>query len=488
MLIVFFTSRIILNALGEVEYGVMSLVGGLAFSYGFFSSALSNSTQRFLCVAHGKNDKSELKEVFNTVAMLFILIGGTILVIGCAIGPVIIRFLNYPQQLTTAVYFIYYCTIISLAVTLAATMFDSVLISRENMKVYAYMSILDVVGKLGIAYSLYLYPDKRLIWYAVATMCLVLLIKGSLICFCFKHYPECHIRLHWDKRRIKEMGKFIGWNGFGTIVFALNEQGTNILLNLFFGPAINAAKGIASQVNNAINNFSSNFLVALYPQMVKSYAADERDKFMQLYYYSGKFGFALLWLLFLPIILRREYILHLWLGDVPGYTSIFLLWIIIYSVISVFITPQWYAIQSEGRIGKYVVILNLIFIMALPACWIALEHGLPPQIVYVVQVLDTIVKIMASVLIVKTRIGISIRQYLVKILLPCLLTVCCSLPVCWYVNRLIQGDFVGLILNSVVCVLCCVLFIGVFLLTKDERMIIFKAITSQFGYVVGKKD
>lgn len=486
MFIAFFTSRIILGALGEVEYGVMSLVGGLAFSFGFFSTSLSNATQRFLCFAHGKDDRSELKEVFNAVALLFIMIGGIILIAGCAIGPLIIGLLKYPQQLTTAVYFIYFCTIISLAVTLTATMFDSVLISRENMKVYAYISILEVVGKLGIAYSLLLYSDCKLIWYAVATMCMTVLIKGSLIYFCFKHYPECHIRLHWDKAKIKEMGKFIGWNGIGTIVFALNEQGTNILLNLFFGPVVNAAKGIASQVNNAINHFSSNFLVALYPQMVKSYAAGERDKFMSLFYYSGKFGFALLWLLFLPIMLRRDYILHLWLGEVPGYTSVFLLWIIIYSIVSVFLTPQWYAVQSEGRIGKYMVVINIIFIMTLPVSWILLKYGFPPQIVYAVLVFDTIIRIATSIIIVKANIGLSIKRYISNILFPCVLTVCVTLPVCWYINSFIQRNFVGLIVNSAICVLFNVFFIGLILLTKHQRMTIFKTLRLRLSHVVDR--
>ena len=170
MFITFFTSRVILGALGEVEYGVYSLVGGLAFSFGFFSSSLSNATQRFLCFAHGKNNQSEIKEVFNAAALIFIMMGGGILLIGCALGPIIIGLLKYPQELTQAVYFIYYCTIISLAITLTATMFDSVLISRENMKVYAYISILEVVGRLAIAYSLLLYSDCKLIWYAIALM------------------------------------------------------------------------------------------------------------------------------------------------------------------------------------------------------------------------------------------------------------------------------------------------------------------------------
>lgn len=485
MFITFFTSRIILGALGDVEYGVMSLVGGLAFSFGFFSSTLSNATQRFLCFAHGKDNSSELKEVFNTVALLFILIGGTILIIGCTIGPVIIGLLKYPSQLTTSVYFIYYCTIISLAVTLTATMFDSVLISRENMKIYAYMSILEVIGKLGIAYSLLLYSDCKLIGYAIATMCMTVLIKGGLIYFCMKHYPECHVPLHWDTTRMKEIGKFIGWNGIGTVVFALNEQGTNILLNIFFGPIVNAAKGIASQVNNAINHFSSNYLVALYPQMVKSYASGEKDKFMQFYYYSGKFGFALLWLLFLPILLRRDYILQLWLGEVPEYTSIFLFWIIQYSIVNAFSTPQWYAVQAEGRIGRYMVITNIVFIIALPISWILLKYGFKPQIVYVVQVLDTIIKIVAAVIIVKTSIGLSIKQYICNMLFPCFLTVSLTYPVCWYINTLIQENFIGLIINSIICVLCNIFFIGHILLTKHQRIIIFKTIRSRLSHVVG---
>lgn len=485
MFIAFFTSRIIIGVLGEVEYGVMSLVGGIAFSFGFFSSSLSNATQRFLSFAHGKESISELKEVFNTVALLFILIGGTILIIGCAIGPVVIGLLKYPSQLTTSVYFIYYCTIISLAVTLTATMFDAVLISRENMEIYAYMSILDVICKVGIAYSLLLYSDCKLIGYAIATMCVTVLIKGGLIYFCMKHYPECHIPLHWDTTRMKEISRFIGWNGIGTLVIALNEQGTNILLNVFFGPIVNAAKGIASQVNNAINHFSSNYLVALYPQMVKSYASGEKDKFMQFYYYSGKFGFALLWLLFLPIILRRDYILQLWLGEVPEYTSVFLFWIIQYSIVNAFSTPQWYVVQSVGRIGRYIVITNIIFIMALPISWILLKNGFQPQIVYVILTLDTIIRIIVAVIIVKASIALSIKRYMCNMLFPCFLIVILSFPLCWYINTWIMENVIGLIINSIICVLCNIFFIGHILLTKHQRITVFKIICSRLRYVVG---
>lgn len=486
MFITFFTSRVIFGALGEVEYGVYSLVGGLAFSFGFFSSSLSNATQRFLCFAHGKNNQSEIKEVFNAAALIFIMMGGGILLIGCALGPIIIGLLKYPQELTQAVYFIYYCTIISLAITLTATMFDSVLISRENMKVYAYISILEVVGRLAIAYSLLLYSDCKLIWYAIALMLLTVLIKGSLICFCFKHYPECHIRLHWDSVRVKEMGRFIGWNGFGTAAFALNEQVINILLNLFFGPVVNAAKGIASQVNNAINHFSSNFLVALFPQMIKSYSSGDREKFMQLFYYSGKFGFALLWLLFLPIMLRRDYILQFWLENVPDYTHVFLLWIIIYSIVSIFAVPLWYAVQAVGKIGKYITVTNSIVIMSLPICWILLRQTFPPQIVYMVLVATKLFSIFFSLFIVKKYIDLSIRNYIVSVIFPCLLTVGMSFPVCWYINSLISDNFLGLVGSSVMCVLCNVFFIGFILLTKHQRMQILKLIQSKLGNVINK--
>jgi hypothetical protein len=207
---------------------------------------------------------------------------------------------------------------------------------------------------------------------------------------------------------------------------------------------------------------------------------------MQLFYYSGKFGFALLWLLFLPIMLRRDYILQFWLENVPDYTHVFLLWIIIYSIVSIFAVPLWYAVQAVGKIGKYITVTNSIVIMSLPICWILLRQTFPPQIVYMVLVATKLFSIFFSLFIVKKYIDLSIRNYIVSVIFPCLLTVGMSFPVCWYINSLISDNFLGLVGSSVMCVLCNVFFIGFILLTKHQRMQILKLIQSKLGNVINK--
>ncbi|MBD5631744.1 MAG: hypothetical protein HDP34_00740 [Clostridia bacterium] len=468
MFVTFFTSRVVLEALGVDGYGVYSLVGGLAFSFGFFSSSLSNATQRYLSFAHGKDNINEVKIVFNATAILYLLIGGVTLTAGCIIGPLLISKLKIPEDMINASYWIYYCCIISLSVTLTATMFDSVLIARENMKTYAYISIFEVIGKLAIAYLIFIMSHK-LIVFAIATMVLTLIVKGFLIFFCITRYQECRIRLHWDKNEIKELTGFIGWNGVGTAVFAINEQGINILLNIFFGPVVNAARGIANQVSGSINHFSSNFLLAISPQMMKSYAKQDMTKFLGLFNNSGKYSFALLWLLFLPILLRRNYILHLWLTDVPDYSAQFLLWIIIYTLVNIYQNPQWFAIQAVGKIRKFVITSNILTLTGLPISWVCLKNGYSPIVVFQVMVLVRILIVSVTLNMISHYIPISIPQYIKKSILPNIFMVAVSVPIAYYINISINQSFIGLIINSSLCMLINTVCIWYIVLSSNER-------------------
>lgn len=481
MFITFFTSRVVLEALGVEGYGVYSLVGGLAFSFGFFSSSLSNATQRYLSFAHGKEEISEVKSIFNATAIIYLLLGGAILIIGCSIGPFLLSKLKIPKEMINSSYWIYYCCIVSLTVTLTATMFDSVLIARENMKTYAYLSIFDVIGKLAIAYLIFITPHKLII-YSIATMCLTSLVKGVLIYFCLTKYEECRIRLHWDKKQIKELAGFIGWNGVGTAVFAINEQGINILLNIFFGPIVNAAKGIANQVNGAINHFSSNFLMAISPQMMKTYARKDMQKFIQLFNYSGKYSFALLWFLFLPIILRRDYILHLWLKDVPEYTATFLLWIIIYSLVNIYQNPQWFAIQAVGKIRNYIIVSHALMIACLPASWICLKAGFSPTIVFQIMVIMRFVNVGVTLKLIKSYINISIFKYIEKSVLPNLFLVLITFVCTYYINTLIEQTFLGLIINTAINMIICATCIWFIVLSYGERKKIMITIKQKINH------
>ena len=470
MFVTFFTSRVILEALGVDGYGVYSLVGGLAFSFGFFSSSLSNATQRFLSFAHGKNEIEEVRKVFNATAIIYLMLGGMTLAIGCLIGPLLISRISIPESMVTPAYWVYYCCIVSLTITLTATMFDSVLIARENMKVYAYLSIFDVMGKLAIAYMIFLTaPGLKLIIYAISLMLLTFIVKGVMIYFCISRYQECRIRLHWDKANIKELLGFIGWNGVGTAVYAVNDQGVNLLLNIFFGPVVNAARGVAYQVNTAITHFSQNFLLAISPQMMKTYARQDMPKFMQLFVYSGKFSFAMLWVLFLPVIMRRDYILHLWLTDVPDYTSRFLLWIIIYSLVNAYNYPSWFAIQAVGHLRKFTLITNTLFLLIVPVSWVALKADPNPVIVFKVMVADRLLINIVALFILRGYISFSIPTYIRKSVIPNIIMVLITAFLAILINSLFPETFLGLILNTALLMLTTCGCAWLTVLSKSDR-------------------
>lgn len=481
IVVTFFTFRIILDALGDVEYGVYSLVGGLAFSFGFFSSSLTNVAQRYLSYAQGENDINISKSIFNSTAYIFILIGGVTILIGCLIGPVIISHLKVPSNLMFETYFVYYCTIISLAITLIASMFDSILISRENMKVYSYISILDVAGKLIIAYIIMYSTSNKLIIYAISTMSLTIIIKSILIIICYRNYEECHIRLYWDKKKIAELSKFIGWNGVGTMAYAIFEQGVNVLLNLFFGPIVNAAKGIAYQIKGAVTNFTNNFLLAIYPQMIKSYAKKDIYRFNLLFNYSGKFGFALLWFLFLPIILRRDLILNLWLKNVPEYTSSFLLWIIIYGLVDVFTNPGWFAIQSIGKIKKYMLYYSIILLIMLPFDWISLKIGLAPEAVFIIMIFGRLVILIYGLINTAKYVDIKLKKFVRDTIIPCVIVIVISYIICQVINLLLVQSFIGLIINTIATVIINGIIMYYVLLNSNERILLRVKIADKIG-------
>lgn len=476
-----FTSRVYLQALGVDGYGVWNLVGGLAASFGFFTSSLSNATQRFLSVGHGRNDIEEVRSVFNASAYIYVIFGGTILLIGMLLGPWLISLLNIPPALHTASYWVYYATIVGLSVSITATMFDSVLIARENMKIYAYLSVVEAFLKLAIAYLIMIAPSAtRLIVFALLSALVVILVKGAMIVYCARHYEEVHIKPHWDKPKVRSMIGFIGWNGIGTAVYALNDQSTSVLLNVFFGPVVNAARGVANQVNSAINTFSTNFFTAFTPQLIKTYAAGERAEFAKLFVSSNTLSFALLWFLFLPLILRRDYVLGLWLEEVPGYTSVFLVWILLYSLVNSFTRPQWITVQAHGNLKPYMR-WSISFTLVGIACYYGiLKLGMPPQSIFIVMVIVRAMFVMVSWRIVKRYVELSTGQYLRRVYLPLAVLVCASFAIMYLIDPLISQTFGGLV---AVCLISLAVNGPLFfyaVLSRGEREKIVRTIKQRF--------
>lgn len=440
-----FTSRIILESLGIDNYGILNVVGGIAFSFGFFSSSMSNATQRYLSFGHGEGNIDKVKEYFNIISLLYIIASAIILIIGGSLGFWIVSKLNIPPQNYWGGVVVYYTTLFSLLITIFSSVFDSVMIAREEMNFYAYISIAEVVLKLGLAYLIFTISAYKLQVYSILLLAITVIVKGSMWIYCRKHYPECRFNLKWQPEKIKGTLSFIGWNGLGTIIWVINEQGVNILLNLFFGPVVNAARGIANQVNTALNNFVSNFYLALNPQIIKTYAAGEQEKCIDMMCKASLLSFLLLWMLSLPVIIRRNYILHLWLKDVPDYTSVFLLWILIYSLINVLTRPQWTVIQAVGNLKSYIINGSISMIGAIPIGYLLYRRHFPPQSILIVLAFLRLIYVIVSLRTIKNFIFFSYTKYIKEVLFPIIVVGGGSLAILETINNHLPQNFIGLI-------------------------------------------
>lgn len=473
-----FTSRVILGALGEIDYGVLNVVGGIAFSFGFFSSSMTNATQRYLAYGHGEGNIQKVTDFFNLITILYIIASGIILLIGGALGFWIVSRLNIPHDAYWPAIVVYYTTLLALIITLFASVFDSVLVARENLKFYAYISVLEALLKLGIAYLVFVTPNDKLQIYALLFLAVTTIIKGSLIIYCLRKFPECKFRLKWEPHKLKGILAFMGWNGLGTLTFVINEQGINILLNIFFGPIVNAARGVASQVNMAISNFTNNFFLALNPQIIKSYASGDIPGTTKFTANASIFSFYLLWTICLPIILRRDYILAIWLKEVPEYTSSFLLWILIYSLVNVLTRPQWTLIQAIGKLKHYIINGTIIMIGAIPIGYLLYKLKFPPVSIFIVMVALRSIYLIITLITMKNLITFSPMNYITKVLIPIGITTGISYCIMHFINYYINCNFGGLVIITLISILvtCSTVIIT---LNKSSRTYILNIIKSK---------
>lgn len=477
-----FTSRIILQALGVVDFGIYNVVGGLSGAFVFFSSALSSSTQRYLNVFLGRNEMDKVQKVFNLSLLIYSGIALIMVLTGLIIGNwLIVDKLVIPQEKLSDAIIVFYSMLFSLGLTLVFSVYESVLIARENMKLYAYLGMFDAMAKLLIAYCLFHAPSHRLILYALLMAGVQLSQKIILSIFCKRHYSECKFQFYWNKTMFKEMFTFTGWNIYGSGVWMINEQGINILLNMFFGPVVNAARGISVQINNAVNNFSANFFTAVRPQIVKSYAIGDYCYLKKLISTSSRFSAYLLWILCLPIILRTEYILSIWLGKVPDYTIVFVRWILIYSLANSLNNPLWTVILATGKLKKSVMIGSNLFLLAFPISFLFLKLGFSPEIVYLVLTILRILFLLVILTIISSVINLSISEYCNKVIYPiCIITIISAILMCG-LNTFFPENFISLVIISFISTFLSLLLIVSLGISKEEYKIIVNKVKKQIN-------
>ena len=465
-----FTSRVVLQTLGVEDYGVYSVVGGIIAMFSFINGGMVSATQRYLTFEIGKGNLPQLKKVFSTSLQIHVIIALVIVLLGETVG---LWFLSeklvIPESRMTAAFWVYQCSIVASVVSIMSVPYNADIIAHEKMSAFAYISVLEVVLKLAIVYALYITPWDKLISYAVLILSVQLLIRFVYARYCSKHFEESHYHHQIDKPLFKEMLSFAGWSFWGNLASILYTQGLNMMLNVFFGPIVNAARGIAVQVQAAVRQFVSNFQMALNPQITKNYATGQLSQMHNLMFRSARFSFFLLFFLTLPILLETEYILTLWLKTVPTDTVVFTRWMIGISLIYSIANPCVIANQATGKVKVYQAVVGGILLMILPLSYIVLKLGAPAYSVFIVHFCVESMAQLARMLMLRKLIDLPLRAYLSHIYAPVVLVVLVSCLLPMYVNHVLPYGLIRFLVvgvTSVVSVGVTAFLLG---LTKDER-------------------
>lgn len=472
-----YTSRVVIEALGIMDYGIYNLVAGVSTSFVFFSASLSVSTQRFLNYEMGCGNTRRVGEIFSLSLEMYAMLALVTAIVGVCLGDWLVSDkLVIPASKRSEALVVLYALVSSLCLMLIASVYESALIARENMKLYAYLGIIDALLKLGIAFAVMYLPHK-LITYAVFMVVAQLVPYVIMVVHCLRHYPETRPHLHWSTSTFKEMFGFTGWNMYGSVIWMLNEQGITVLLNLFFGPVVNAARGVASSVNNAVNNFATQFFTAVRPQLVKRYAAHQTGELISLIFGSTKFTLYLLWLLCLPVMLRVDYILGIWLKEVPDWSAPFVVWTLIYTMVNSLNNPTYTALSATGHLRRAVLIGSNLFLLAFPLSYIALKTGLSPIAVYPMLMFGRLAFYMVAINELKRYVPVTYGNYFTHIGVPVVRVILLSLAVMIPLNMLIPQNLPGLAVIVLISISVCAsvsIMVGV---TRRERGIIKEKVT-----------
>lgn len=466
-----YTSRVVLNTLGVSDYGIYNVVGGIVAMLAFLNSAMVAASQRFISFELGTGNMEKLKKVFCTSVSIHIALAVIILLIAETLGLWFVNtHLNIPPERMEAANWVYQCSILTLLLTIVSVPYNSCIVAHEHMKAFAYVSIVEAVLKLLIVYLLLLGDFDKLIFYAILVVVVALIIRIIYGIYCKRNFEECSYRFVFDKQLFKEMFAFAGWSIIGNFGFAFKDQGSNVILNLFFGTAVNAARGIALQVNGIISNFSNNFTMALNPQITKQYAAGDVEASVKLVYAGCRYSFYLLLLIAVPVMINIDYLLQLWLGTVPEYTSQFLMLALIAALIDVMARPLVTALQATGRIKIFQIVICIVVLCELPLAYVILHYGGKPYWAMYPTIFVTFVGLFVRFFILQKMISAyQLHSFVIKIVGRNLLIGI----ICFFISNFIREyypqNFISFLITSLLAFILSSFVIHLIGLSKAER-------------------
>lgn len=484
MVVSLYTSRITLNALGVVDYGIYNVIGGVVATLAFLKSTLSSASQRFITFELGRGNIESLKKVFANTMSIHLILAAVVVFLGETLGVWFLNtHMNIPSDRMFAANIVLQCSLGSFVLTLLNVPYNGLIIAHERMNAFAYISILEVVLKLLIVYAIMVTSFDKLILYAILWLCVGFLVQFIYFQYSFKHFSESRVKPIVDKVYFKKMLGFSGYNLCEIFANMMADQGVNILLNIHFGPVVNAARGIAVQVNNAINGFTTNFGTALNPQITKNYASGNINRMWSLVGYGNRLSFFLLLFLAMPIFFKIDYILDIWLKIPPKQSALFIQ-LMILTNLSLMPSRAFYtAIAATGDIKKYQLSFGLYRLMVFPVCWAALNFICnQAYVIYIVALLFEVFGTMLKLFLLKQQFGsFKIYAYVKSVIWPLFYVfVLCSL-ITYVESRAFSDSILGLVLFAIICCTTSALIIYLIGFDKKEKDLVKSFVVSKMN-------
>lgn len=465
-----YASRIVLNILGVEDYGIYNIVGGVVVLFSFINNSLTSATQRFLNFELGRGDISETQRVFSMSLTIHICVAIIVALLAETVGLWFLNTqMNIPPERMTAANWVYQFSILTICVSFVQVPYYASVVAYEKMSFFAYVAIIEVILKILIVFLLVYIDFDKLRLYSVLTF-----FVSVAVFICYKNY--CYIKINisryrflWDKVLFSKILSFSGWMFWGAAAGVSSTQGVNILLNIFYGVTVNAAMGISNQVNSAMNQFVSNFQTAFLPQITKLYAIGDIEQLRKLIDRSSRFSFLLLFALACPLMLNMDFVLKLWLKNIPEYSSVFCILILIYSLIEAMSKPVGYVIHATGRVKYYNIVMSIALSMNIVFSFIFLKLGFQPEVVLVISVFVDILCFAIRLLFASYYKVLKIREYICNVVLRVICISLFALPLPLYLSRY-YVQWIGLFATSLIFLLMfavAVYFVG---FTQSEKI------------------
>lgn len=482
MAVSLYTVRIVLQTLSQEDYGIYSAVGGVILTFSVVSNVLTNASQRFFSFSLGENKGvNHVNTIFSAIFYTYIALSIVIIILAETLGVwFLANKMTIPIDRKIAAMWVFQCSLFSFIISLLTTPFQAMVIAKERMEVYAYISIIDVVLKLLSVFLLQYFEYDKLILYAVLLAFVHVLTNLIYIIYCISISKEARLVKTVDFGSFKSVFSYSSWTFFGALSGMCSTQGINISLNVFWGPLANAAYSISAQVSSVVTNFANNFALAIKPPLIKSYAAGKYDDVMILFNIGTRLTFMLMYMLILPIFIFTEEILTIWLGNVGPHMVDFVQLTLIYTIIVTMSNPITNIIQASGRVKSYHGIIDTFTLLSLPLIVISYKCGFSINTCYYITIAIFSIAHFIRLIILRNVFPLfSISRYVINTIVPMCLVVIATMLLMYYIKSMIEIN----LLNILMCCMCSILLVGLFsfvaLFSRKEKLRVLEIIKNK---------